>query len=276
VEHLPDGAEIWCTRHTLAARGHGGVHEYAVLALHVGGPVTIEQDGIWRTAPGDLQVIPAGQPHAFVEGADGEVLGVGFCAACLRAAGMGALLRPFDAVRVGRSPVWRQASDRLRTTLELLEVECRNRDPHTALARRSLLAVALTELIRAEEPPEAPARPSLAAEALAYVEAHALEPLTPTGIARALGRSPTHLTTVVRRETGKTLGQWVLAFRMAEARRRLTETDELVDVIGERVGYPDPSHFGRVFRRVHGVSPGAWRAAVPRHAPDMLGAARQK
>jgi AraC family transcriptional regulator, transcriptional activator of pobA len=64
---------------------------------------------------------------------------------------------------------------------------------------------------------------------------------------------------VVRAETGQTVGQWIVALRMAEARRRLRETDERVDIVGERVGYPDPSHFSRVFRRVHGLSPTAFR-----------------
>jgi AraC-like DNA-binding protein len=31
-------------------------------------------------------------------------------------------------------------------------------------------------------------------------------------------------------------------------------------VIAERVGYADPSHFVRLFRRHHGVTPAAFRA----------------
>jgi AraC-like DNA-binding protein len=32
-----------------------------------------------------------------------------------------------------------------------------------------------------------------------------------------------------------------------------------VDIIAERVGYADVTHFIRLFRRVHGVTPAAWR-----------------
>jgi len=46
---------------------------------------------------------------------------------------------------------------------------------------------------------------------------------------------------------------------MAEARWRLRGTDERVDIIAERVGYADVTHFIRLFRRVHGLTPAAWR-----------------
>jgi AraC-like DNA-binding protein len=49
----------------------------------------------------------------------------------------------------------------------------------------------------------------------------------------------------------------------------------MVDVIAERVGYADPSHFIRMFRREHGATPAAWRAAHARpaaHAPSLAGA----
>jgi len=74
-----------------------------------------------------------------------------------------------------------------------------------------------------------------------------------------VGRSATHLATVMRKETGRTVGQWILEHRMAEARRRLRGTDEQVEVIAERVGYADVTHFIRLFRRTHGVTPAAWR-----------------
>ena len=48
---------------------------------------------------------------------------------------------------------------------------------------------------------------------------------------------------------------------MAEARRLLLHSDASIDTITGRVGYADPTHFIRMFRREHGVTPAAWRAA---------------
>jgi AraC-like DNA-binding protein len=46
---------------------------------------------------------------------------------------------------------------------------------------------------------------------------------------------------------------------MAEARRRLHQTDEDVTIVAERVGHLDSAYFARLFRRIHGVSPRSYR-----------------
>ena len=81
-------------------------------------------------------------------------------------------------------------------------------------------------------------------------------------VARAVGLTPGHLTTVVRRRTGRTVGQWIAERRMVEARRLLAGTDLTVAAIGERVGFSDPSYFVRTFRRAHATTPMQWRRAV--------------
>jgi AraC-like DNA-binding protein len=73
--------------------------------------------------------------------------------------------------------------------------------------------------------------------------------------------SPSHLTTVVRRKTGRTVGEWIAERRMVEARRLLVETDLAVEEVGRRVGYGDPGYFVRSFRRAHGMTPLGWRRA---------------
>jgi AraC-like DNA-binding protein len=73
--------------------------------------------------------------------------------------------------------------------------------------------------------------------------------------------TPGHLTTVVRRRTGRTVVEWISERRMAEARTLLAETDFSVGEIARRVGMADPGYFSRVFRRAHGNSPRSWRGA---------------
>jgi AraC-like DNA-binding protein len=125
----------------------------------------------------------------------------------------------------------------------------------------ALLRLVLVELERMAAPTPAPMTASLglARRALSYIELNGLKPLSLADVAAALGRSSTHVAAIVQRETGRTVGDWILERRMAEARRRLRGTDEHVDVIAERVGYADVTHFIRLFRRVHGLTPAAWR-----------------
>jgi AraC-like DNA-binding protein len=65
-------------------------------------------------------------------------------------------------------------------------------------------------------------------------------------VAAAVNLSAGHLTTVVRRKTGRTVQEWIAERRMAQARRLLVETDLTVAEIGRRVGYADPVYFSTV------------------------------
>lgn len=128
------------------------------------------------------------------------------------------------------------------------------------MAQRSLLALVLVEIERAASTTPARARVAdVVGEALRYIERHCLEPISLTDVAAALRRSPGHVATALKRATGKTVGAWILVGRLAEARNRLLHGDEMVDVIAERVGYADATHFIRLFRREHGLTPAAWR-----------------
>lgn len=61
------------------------------------------------------------------------------------------------------------------------------------------------------------------------------------------------------RTTGSSPRRWLEERRMTQAARALVETDRTVAEIAQAVGYDDPYHFSRVFRRVHGASPRGYR-----------------
>ncbi len=104
-------------------------------------------------------------------------------------------------------------------------------------------------------------REPLLAEVFAVIERRYPEALSLRDVARAVNLSAGHLTTVVRRRTGRTVQEWIVDRRMVQARRLLAGSDLPVGEIGRRVGYPDPGYFARVFGQVHGVSPTRWRGA---------------
>jgi AraC-like DNA-binding protein len=133
-------------------------------------------------------------------------------------------------------------------------------------AIRALMHLLLIDFSRLLVPASLPERSSkapLVSEVLAVIELRLAEPgLSLTAIARAVGRSRSHVTQVLRAETGMTVLQWLTERRMAEARRRLQETDEDVAIVGERVGYLDPTYFARRFQHAHGMSARAYRRAL--------------
>jgi AraC family transcriptional regulator, transcriptional activator of pobA len=102
----------------------------------------------------------------------------------------------------------------------------------------------------------------LLAEVFAFIEAHYQEPISLKDIATAVGLTPGHLTTVVRRKTGRTVQSWIVDRRIAEARRLLVNTDQTVAQVGRSVGYGDPVYFSRTFRQANGTTPLSWRRAA--------------
>jgi AraC family transcriptional activator of pobA len=111
----------------------------------------------------------------------------------------------------------------------------------------------LGDLRRSDEP--------LLAEVFGVIERRYGGPLSLRDVAAEVRLSAGHLTTSVRRKTGRTVQDWITERRMSEARRLLVETDLPLGEVGRRVGYPDGGYFARVFRREHGVAPRDWRAA---------------
>jgi AraC family transcriptional activator of pobA len=159
-------------------------------------------------------------------------------------------------VPAGERRAWEQRFERMESETRDLQLQSR-------AAIRALLDLVLIDLARLLDPsrrPRAATGSALLRQVLAAIDGRYTEPgLSLAGIARAVGRSASHVTAVVRAETGMTVLQWLTERRMAEARRRLHETDEDVAIVGERVGYCDPAYFARLFRRVHGTSPRSFR-----------------
>jgi AraC family transcriptional regulator len=58
---------------------------------------------------------------------------------------------------------------------------------------------------------------------------------------------------------GVSPSRYHISLRMNEARRLLRETKKSVADVAVEVGYANPSHFARLFRRETGLSPTVYR-----------------
>lgn len=176
--------------------------------------------------------------------------------------------RPTGLLRLRVPSAERPEWTRLLAALETELTERRGGYQQAARAHLTLLLVSVarlaTDLVedlrRSDEP--------LLAEVFAVIERGYPDRLSLRDVARAVNLTPGHLTTAVRRRTGRTVQDWILQRRMTQARRLLAENELSVGEVGRRVGLPDPGYFARTFRREHGMSPRDWRGACRRLAPE--------
>ena len=78
------------------------------------------------------------------------------------------------------------------------------------------------------------------ADVFAVIERRHADSLSLRDVAREVGMTPGHLTTIVRRRTGRTVQDWIIDRRMAESRRLLADTDLPIQEVARRVGITDP------------------------------------
>jgi AraC-like DNA-binding protein len=161
-----------------------------------------------------------------------------------------------------RLPLGEARRQRLEHLIAELDAELRERQWGFERAAHALFLLLLTELrreARVHASGRFPLPGRLVQDVLAFVATHSLKPISLADVAAAVDRTPSHVATAVREETGLTVGDWLREHRMAEARRRLLETKASVESIASQVGYADVTSFVRGFRRAHGMTPRVWR-----------------
>lgn len=71
--------------------------------------------------------------------------------------------------------------------------------------------------------------------------------------------SPSHMSHLFKRITGRSVMGYLLDCRMAKAKQLLTHTDDTVAEIVEKIGFADSSNFSRTFKAVTGKTPRDFR-----------------
>lgn len=102
-------------------------------------------------------------------------------------------------------------------------------------------------------------RYSLVSRVRSFIDEHFAEGISLADVARALNYSPGHLTSIVRRTTGRPVTAWIIERRLLAARKLLLTTDSTVAAVAEAVGFRDIPYFVRRFARDNGTSPARWR-----------------
>jgi AraC-like DNA-binding protein len=134
---------------------------------------------------------------------------------------------------------------------------------------RTLLPV---DVDSSEESP----RVVLVKAAVAQVERHYAEKLRQKSVAASCGMTCCRFSRAFKAAYGLTFSDYLLRFRIARACRLLRQGSHNATSAGLAVGFEDPSHFARTFRKLLGTSPSSYQRQKPPLSSMHLERRRQR
>lgn len=108
-------------------------------------------------------------------------------------------------------------------------------------------------------------RPSysyLSERAIHYIEQKLYTPLSLKSVASFMGITPEYLNQVFKKDTGKTVYEYIQACKLREAMGLLQHTDQSMTAIAQALGYSSSAHFSTAFRRMADCSPSEYRRSL--------------
>lgn len=101
---------------------------------------------------------------------------------------------------------------------------------------------------------------SLVKKVIDYIkENYHLNDISLSDISEKFFVSPSYLSRLFKKETGKNLSDFINEYRIEKAKQLLLTTDLKTYEVADRVGIPDPHYFSRLFKRYTGYSPSEYK-----------------
>lgn len=100
-----------------------------------------------------------------------------------------------------------------------------------------------------------------------YIQDHAHQAINRKEVAHALRLHPNSVSRLFKTIGRETFHQYLRKLRMKNALRLLKDRNLNIKEVAAGAGYGDQANFFRTFYAVHGMSPGAFRNRLRRHAP---------
>jgi AraC-like DNA-binding protein len=222
----------------------------------------------YRLGPGTILWVRPGQVQRFGPPVDGELVlftqvvpasssSSSELALLLGDPSAGAVWHPEDALYAGVREIARQ-----------LRAEAGCSAPSADEVRRHLLSALLLRIGRLDTAAPAPADPDgIAARFAAEVERDFASTHRVADYADRLGYSVRTLTRASTSATGLSARELVDARIALEAKRLLAYTDLPASAVGRRLGFSEPTNFGKFFLRRTGLTPAAFRRGLATRTP---------
>lgn len=92
-----------------------------------------------------------------------------------------------------------------------------------------------------------------------YIQQNFFDTLTLEIVSEVVDLNPAYLSTLFKKESGKSFSDYIFEVRMANAQEMLKKTNLKIDAICGNVGYMDIKHFTQSFKKFSGFNPSEYR-----------------
>jgi len=141
----------------------------------------------------------------------------------------------------------------------MLVRECAAAAPGWRIAARGQLLDLLVRIARSGSNAAEPVAHDAIDRALSLLHADTVRPWSVAGLARRSGLSAGHFGACFQARTGTTLHDYLQRLRIENVRHQLEASDQPIARIAAACGFADAGYCARLFRKLTGQSPSAYR-----------------
>ncbi|MFO7634100.1 MAG: helix-turn-helix domain-containing protein [Caldilinea sp.] len=106
----------------------------------------------------------------------------------------------------------------------------------------------------------------LVKQAIVYLQCHFANAISRSDVAGAVGISESYLSQIFRQEIGISLWEYLTRYRIRQAKQLLRRTTHSITEVASAVGIQDSAYFSRIFHKLLGMSPSAYRVAFQKNS----------
>lgn len=102
-----------------------------------------------------------------------------------------------------------------------------------------------------------------------YIHGHYMNTLTVSSLAKQYNVNENRISYVFKKCSGMGPGDYLIIYRLNRAKELILSMDSPIHEVAKSVGYPDPYHFSRIFKKQFGLSPNDYRKKFKNNASGI-------
>jgi two-component system response regulator YesN len=95
-----------------------------------------------------------------------------------------------------------------------------------------------------------------------YCESYYYDDITLESISEYVSMNKNYFCSFFKKHTGENFWNYITRIRIEKAKDLLAKSNIKANIVGEKVGYKNASHFGRVFKQIVGLTPAEYKQLI--------------